>query len=125
MKLIFLLLGLPISLFSQIVVTKLVPKDRRAITIRPYIFIRDANDTDAELFSHELTHYKQEKEVHFFGFAIIYGLNYLVQLAIKRDSYDAYESVCFEREATYYEKDLNYLNKRKKFGWIRFIFKKK
>ena len=49
-----------------------------------------------------------------FAFYILYGIEWLVKLFIYKDSHKAYRNTSFEREAYDNERNLNYLESRKK-----------
>lgn len=90
-----------------------------AITLRPIaIFYKWDNLT---MRNHESVHWKQQGELLIVFFYIIYILEWLVKLFIYGRK--AYYNISFEREAYKHEKDLFYLNKRKKFAWLQYLLK--
>lgn len=57
-----------------------------------------------------------------FAFYILYVIEWFVKLLVyKFDKRKAYRNVSFEREAYNNEKDLSYLDNRKRFAWIKYI----
>jgi hypothetical protein len=55
-------------------------------------------------------------------FYLVYLLNYLVNLIRYRNHYRAYKEIIFEREAFAQDADLDYLNKRKLYSFLKFIY---
>ena len=56
-----------------------------------------------------------------FAFYILYGIEWFIKLFIYRDSPKAYKNASFEREAYNNEKNLDYLETRKPFAFIKHI----
>lgn len=119
--------------------------DNRAMTVWPCIFTRVALK-DYEV-NHELTHCQQQKEVMAvtalvccslgilgvtpwvllaipFSFYALYGLEYLIRLAIYRNHKEAYRNISTEQEAYLHQFEAGYPMTRRDFAWLRFIFKK-
>ena len=100
----------------------LVPRGFRGITLYPFIFLRHAKDKkDAVLIHHERIHLRQQLELLILPFYILYVLEWLIRLCIYRNSYIAYRTLSFEKEAYLNEKDLNYLKKRKWFQFLKYL----
>ena len=95
----------------------------RAITLCPlgiYYRSEEVRD-DTTTRNHELTHWEQQREMLCLFFYPWYLLEYLIRLIRFLDHQKAYRSIGFEQEAKKYEKDLDYLTRRKHFHWIRFV----
>jgi hypothetical protein len=107
----------------MVIVSKyLVPKGYLAITIWPFIFVRNKGLKDVDsLISHEKIHLKQQLELLILLFYIWYGIEYLVHYIKYKDHLKAYRSISFEVEANTYENDLDYLNTRKLFSWFKYL----
>ena len=74
------------------------------------------------LLNHEYIHFEQGKELLFVGFWLLYGLNYLINLfRYKFDTRKSYKMIVFEREAYGKQSDLNYLSKRERYNWIKWL----
>ena len=71
---------------------------------------------------HETIHYKQQLEMLFIGQWVLYGLFHVIGLARYRDAKKAYYENPFEREAYDNDDDIDYLDERKHFAWINYIF---
>lgn len=106
----------------KIIINKLIPfKGYKAITIYPFIFARHSI-SDITL-NHENIHGEQQKETLLIFFLLIYVLEYIIKLAITFNHDRTYKSISFEREAYRYEHDSNYISERKRYSWIKYIFK--
>jgi len=93
-----------------------------ALTIYPFIFVRHANHkTDYVLINHEKIHIRQQKELLWFGFFVLYLLEYLIKLLYYRNSFLAYQNISFEREAYQNEDCLDYLTSRKMFSNFKYL----
>ena len=90
-----------------------------AITIYPFIFIRD--EGNERTLNHERIHLKQQAELLLIPFYLLYVGFWLFNLLKYRDSQKAYFEIPFEREA--YQNDSNwvYTLNRKKFAWVNYI----
>ena len=93
--------------------------DVYAITIYPFIFVRDeSNDTTN---NHESIHLAQQKELFVIPFYILYVYWWLLNLSKGMNKFDAYMNIPFEKEAYGNQKDFAYLNNRKKMSWKKYI----
>jgi hypothetical protein len=93
-----------------------------AVTIYPFIFVRhDKCKSDYVLINHEKIHIQQQKELLWIGFFILYLLEYFAKLLYYRNSFMAYKSISFEREAYVNENDLDYLLNRRWFSSFKFL----
>lgn len=98
----------------------LVPRGYNAITLYPFIILRERTDKDnVVLINHERIHLRQQKELWVIGFYLWYLLDFLWKLIKYRNWDKAYYNIIFEREAYDNESDLRYLENRKKFAFLR------
>lgn len=65
--------------------------------------------------NHEAIHSAQQKELLYIGFYLLYLLNWIL-------TGFRYYYISFEREAYDNEQNLEYLNSRKSYSWIKLIF---
>jgi len=95
--------------------------DRNIIGIQLFVWLfvddKEKWQNNKVDLNHENIHFRQGVELLFIGFWILYGLNYLINLA-KFDKYKAYRSIVFEKEAYNNEKDLTY---NKYYEWIKYL----
>ena len=92
------------------------------ITIFPFIFLTTNMKKDNKIdiiINHEKIHIRQQLELLIIPFYILYFLNYIINRCKGLDDNNAYLNIIFEKEAYNNQKDLDYLNTRKIFGWIR------
>ena len=89
----------------------------RAITLFPFVFIKD--EGDEILINHESIHIKQQLELLVVGFYLWYLIDYLYKFIKYDDGAQAYYNIIFEKEAYDNEDDLGYLPKRKFWGFLR------
>ena len=91
----------------------LVPKGYRAITLYPFIFVRNASDKyDKVLINNERIHLRQQKELLVILFYIWYFLDFLFKYLRYRNWDKAYRNIIFEREAYNNQNNLDYLKVR-------------
>lgn len=91
----------------------LPPKGFKCINLFGVLFCRSQlNEID---LNHEAIHTKQMQEMLYVFFYLWYVIEWLIRLFIYRDSWVAYKTISFEREAYGNQSDLTYLNRRKHF----------
>ena len=100
------------------------------ITLWPFIILREYYQGTTnfwrakreKIINHESIHIAQQGELLVIPFYVLYILEWFIKLFFygKR----AYYNISFEREAYKNELDLTYLSKRKRYSWIKLIFKK-
>lgn len=97
------------------------PKGFNGITIFPFVILRDVkNKMNLRLINHEKIHIRQQLELLVLPFFIWYLVEYLFRLYQFKDRNKAYRNIVFEREAYENEKDLNYLQKRSFWNFLRY-----
>ncbi|MDQ7947628.1 MAG: hypothetical protein REI78_06190 [Pedobacter sp.] len=92
----------------------------RGMAIFPFILVRDeGSKADRVLINHEKIHLRQQLELFILPFYLLYLLLYLVNLLRYMNHYQAYRQIRFEREAFDHEDDLNYIQNRNFWAWMR------
>ena len=71
--------------------------------------------------NHESIHTKQMKELGYIFFYIWYVNEYFIKLS---NTKNAYTTISFEREAYGNERNLLYLENRKKYAWFKYMSNK-
>lgn len=106
-----------------VIVSKyLMPKRFRAIALFPFVVVRDIFETDnLVLINHEKIHLKQQLELLIVPFYVLYFTDYLIKIIIFRDKDKAYKNILFEREAYLNEENLDYLQSRPFWNWMRYF----
>lgn len=72
--------------------------------------------------NHESIHTEQMKELGYIPFYIIYLIEWFIRLFGKGN---AYRQISFEQEAYDNERNMFYLETRKRYSWLKYIKKKK
>ncbi|MGB7785312.1 MAG: hypothetical protein WBL27_04350 [Salinimicrobium sp.] len=92
------------------------------VTLWPFIVVRrEELKHDPVFINHERIHLKQQLELLILFFFIWYFFEYFIRLIKYRDSYKAYNKICFEREAYTHEKNLDYLKSRKTWAFWKYL----
>jgi len=100
----------------------IIPSNYCGLTIYPFIFLRDKQlILDKILINHEKIHLKQQVELLWFFFFIWYSVEYLIRFLQFRNHQKAYKNISFEKEAYNNEYNLDYLNTRKPFSFLKFL----
>lgn len=87
-----------------------------AITIGPLVFSR--GEMSEVTKNHETIHWQQYIETGIIGFIFLYYLFYAINFLRYRDGELAYYMIPFEKEAYDNDKNLDYLETRKRYSWI-------
>lgn len=103
-----------------IIQSKLMPK-HICLNLFGTLWTRDRSWIDEYVVNHEKIHTRQQKELLFIPFYLIYILEWLVRLIQFRNQQKAYMNISFEREAYNHGHDLTYLKKRKPYSWVKFL----
>jgi len=93
----------------------------RGMALWPFVLIMDdrllRNKT---LINHEQIHIRQQTEMLVIPFYLVYLFNYLINRFRFNGHYEAYRNIIFEKEAKENERDLNYLERRKFWAWVKY-----
>lgn len=101
-------------------------KDYVGLSLWPFIILKNpALKNDAVLINHEKIHLKQQRELMILPFYFFYLLEGLVRFLLYLDAYTAYRNISFEREAYQNESNLNYLQQRSAFSFIKYLWTEK
>ena len=78
--------------------------------------------------NHESIHAAQARDFGigfcgYFIFYILYFLEWVLKLPWALFGYKPYYSISFEQEANNRDCDMTYLNNRKRFTWLKYVFK--
>ena len=107
-----------------------------AINLFGTLFIRNEYKNkiiSKSIINHESIHSEQYKDLIYIFFLPLYLLEWIIKIPFswfyekkqngKIIKNIAYYSISFEQEAYYNENDLDYIKNRKKFSWVKYIFK--
>lgn len=106
-----------------VVVNKFIlAKHFDGVVLWPFVVVkREELKHDPVFMNHERIHLRQQLELLVIFFFIWYFFEYFIRLIKYRDSYKAYNKICFEREAYANEKQLGYLKKRKMWRFKKYL----
>lgn len=97
-------------------------KNYVGLSLWPFIILKEgALRTDDVLINHERIHLRQQRELLLVPFYILYFTEWILRTVLYLDSYRAYQNISFEREAYANERDMEYLSKRKRFGFMQYL----
>ena len=92
------------------------------MAIFPFILLRDKDlRLNQRLINHEQIHLRQQLELLILPFYIWYFIEYLIRLIQYKNVHQAYMNISFEREAYQNDEDLEFLQNRKLFSFLRFL----
>lgn len=92
-----------------------------AITLYPFILLRKKKFRyNTVLLNHEKIHIRQQLECFVLFFYMIYLAEYFFLFIKFKNSYKAYRMISFEREAYDNEVDLEYLQRRKFWAFLKY-----
>ncbi len=91
------------------------------VTIFPFIFLRFSADKHNEiLINHEQIHIRQALEMLIIPFYIWYLIEFLVKYIENKNWNIAYHQISFEKEAYANEMNLDYLNERSFWSFLKY-----
>lgn len=104
----------------------------RAITLFGNLYIKGSRKVSEQFLNHERILSAQWKELYHVGFIIWYLTEWVIRFLmhciawlleddLKFNWKSAYRNISLEREAFQNETDLIYINKRKKYNFIKYI----
>ncbi len=114
------------STAMRIVINKIIPfKGYQAMCLFPFIFVREEayNRFDEVALNHECIHAEQQKEMLVLPFLLWYLLEWAIKSVRYWSTKKGYRKVSFEQEAYLNERNFDYLKGRKRFTWLKFVFK--
>jgi len=98
--------------------SKISPIDIWAISLAFWVFCRGKMSKTTR--RHEAIHFQQQLEMLFIFQWICYGICWLIGFVKYRDGKKAYRQNPFEQEAYDNERKYTYLEKRKRYSWVKY-----
>lgn len=93
------------------------------LSLWPFIILRSkALKEDKVLINHERIHLRQQTELFLVFFYLLYLGEWVLKSVYYLNFYRAYRNISFEREAYLEEKNLQYLQERKPYQFLRYLF---
>lgn len=104
----------------------LLAKGFRGVSLWPFVVLRHKDAArDLVFLNHERIHLKQQQELLVLPFYLLYSAEFVLKLLIYRNARKAYFNISFEREAYANERNFEYCQNRKLWGFARYFRKKK
>lgn len=92
------------------------------MAIWPFIILRNRDlKNDNILLNHEKIHLKQQKELLWFLFFIIYFIEFLAKIVIYKKPRLAYQNISFEREAYRHEQNFSYAERKSFLSFVKYV----
>lgn len=103
----------------KIIRNNIIPfKGFKALNLFGILFVRKDANIGALTINHEEIHTRQMKELLYVFFYVWYVSEWIVRLFMKGN---AYRNICFEKEAFDNDTDMNYLNYRKPYSFLKYL----
>jgi hypothetical protein len=94
----------------------------RGITLAPFgIYVIEKNLTNLFIINHESIHWRQQLEMLIIFFYLWYLIEWLIRIPINGKA--AYRSISLEREGWENRENLDYLETRKSYAWLKYMRK--
>ena len=91
----------------------------------PFIILRNPSlRQDRTLINHERIHLRQQAELLLVFFYPLYFLEWLLKSGWYGSFYKGYRNISFEREAYLQQQNLHYLEERRPFQFLQYLFSK-
>lgn len=100
----------------------LIPKGFNGFAIYPFVFMKfKESKNDLVLINHEKIHLRQQLELLIFPFFIWYSIEFVIRFFQYGDLKIAYKNISFEKEAYENEKNLNFINEKCFFSFLKYL----
>lgn len=106
-----------------VVIRHLFYRNYVGLCLFPFIILREESlRADKVLINHERIHLRQQAELMVLFFYVFYLLEWMLKSLYYLDCYRGYRNISFEREAYLWETDFHYLEKRRPYQFLRYLF---
>ncbi|MEH6765806.1 MAG: hypothetical protein V7655_14975 [Aequorivita antarctica] len=100
----------------------LLRKNFNGMTLWPFVVLKHHSlKEDAVFLNHEKIHLRQQVELLVVFFYLWYGVEFLGRWLHYGNRHKAYRNISFEREAYQNENNFDYLNRRRFYGFLKFV----
>lgn len=106
---------------KPIIITSRIVPNHVCVNLLGTFWTRDKSWIDKYVVNHERIHTRQQRELLFLPFYVLYLLEWLIRFFQYGNLQTAYLNISFEKEAYNHDYDLSYLSKRQPYSWIKFI----
>lgn len=104
----------------KVVYNSIIPfKGFKCFNLFGILFVKRGSVMSEVDFNHERIHAAQMKEMLYIGFYLWYFVEWLLELITYGSK--SYHTNTFEREAFENERDLTYLDSRRRFAWWKYL----
>lgn len=107
----------------KVIINRILPIGKKFYAINLFGILFAKGPCSAQTINHEKIHTAQLKDLLFILFYPWYLMEWLVRLIQYGNSFKAYRNISFEREAYANGDDLTYLERRKRFAFLRYLKK--
>ena len=103
----------------KVIVNRILPIGRKYYAINLFGVVFAKGPCDKFTVNHEAIHTAQIKELLVLGFYVWYLLEWIFKSIKYRGFHRGYRNISFEKEAYANDRNLDYLNSRKPFAFLR------
>lgn len=101
---------------------RLLRKNFNGMALWPFVVVKHHSlKEDTVFLNHEKIHLRQQAELLVVFFYLWYGIEFLLRWIQYKNRNVGYKNISFEREAYLYENEMEYLEHRKHYGFLKFI----
>ena len=105
-----------------LIIPFIFPSSFNALAIWPFIILKEPGlRSDSVLLHHERIHLRQQLELLWVFFFLIYLAEFLAKIIIYKQPKRAYRNISFEREAYQNEFDLDYARRKPLWSFVGYI----
>lgn len=105
-----------------LVIPYIFPSTFNALAVWPFIILKERSlKGDPVLLHHERIHLRQQIELLWVFFFLIYVMEYAAKIVIYRDLKTAYHNISFEREAYSHEHEAEFLSRRPFWNFLKYL----
>lgn len=106
----------------KIIINNILPLGRHFIAINLFGVVFAKKSLTNVCINHEFIHSAQQKEMAWIFFYLWYVIEWTIRLLITLSPLLAYRNISFEREAYDNQTKFNYVNTRKRFTWMKYLY---
>lgn len=107
-----------------VIKTNLIPNGFSAMNLFGILLLKKGKKLTPTLINHEKIHTEQMWDLWFFGFYLLYFIEWVIKSIYYMSLKEGYKNISFEREAYMFDDDSSYLDRRVSFNWMRLIYLK-
>ncbi len=106
-----------------LIIPFILPSTFNALAVWPFIILKEPKlKSDVVLLHHERIHLRQQIELLWVFFFLIYLVEFVTKIIIYKEPKQAYLNISFEREAYAHEYDLDYVRRKPLWSFTAYLF---